>query len=212
MNTLWQYCLSPCCLKCGSYYFTDSLFCETCYQSFVQTHLQSLKNREAFLSQHYYFFDWHQGEKSTFSELVYRMKSNRSQQAWSFYAEIFFVRAQGQINFRDYAGLVPLPSANKASVHAVLFAQFLSQLTGLKVLNVLSKKSFIGEQKSLNKLERKTEQIALAEGAKAEHFTRYIFVDDILTTGQSFLQSKKALNADNSSLILTLFYRTKSLS
>ncbi len=218
-NMLKQYLLSPTCLKCGSFFCDDSFFCEICFNAEIaprvcfewQSHLAGFG--------HYYLLEWNKGESAELSQMVYRLKSDNSRQAWAFYAGLFYKMLKNNVDFKNYQALIPIPSAKQSSTHAKIFAQELSALSNLPVLDVLSKNTPSAEQtseqpaeqKALSAKQRKEKVYIELKGSLSEDITKFIFVDDILTTGESFLQSNRAVNRGSENLILSLFYRPKFL-
>lgn len=167
---------------------------------------------------HHYLLEWNKHEGKTLSQMIYRLKGDNSKPAWVFYARLFHRALSKKINFKNYQALVPIPSAKQSSVHAKIFANELSSLLGLPVWDLLKKNPAAPEQKKRSAVQR--EQIAAEitnisrkstpATAIAEIFTKHIFVDDVLTTGQSFLQSKAALGGSAEDIVITLFYRPKA--
>jgi predicted amidophosphoribosyltransferase len=155
--------------------------------------------------------NWFKNDKDFMSELVYRLKSDNSKSAWKFYAELFFHIHKNKIKFKNYQAIIPIPGSKKSSVHALIFSQELAKKTGLSIHDVLIKDTGFSEQKTLKAKERQQSGRIVLKAPLNEQFTNCLFIDDILTTGESFLQSKKALNAGSDSLILSLFYRPKAL-
>lgn len=139
--------------------------------------------------------------------MVYRMKSDNSSLAWAFYAKLLF--QIGDIDFPKFEMLVPIPGSGPDSVHSFLFARELGILSGLPVRDILVKSGGQTEQKRSTLGERKNAKFALADKCQSEVFTKCIFVDDVLTTGQSFFQSNKAVNGRDENIIITLFYRPR---
>lgn len=205
---MWkQYLITPLCLKCGSFLCNESLFCRICFEQEIDNLCRSHKNSH--ISSHLYLLSWEAGKSDVLSRMVYRMKSDRSVPAWRFYAEKIYVAVKDKIDFSEYVGLVPIPGSKQNSVHAWLLARELSRQTGLEVLDLLCK-PHAGEQKKRTAEERKSGVGIHRKRYLPEHFTRLIFVDDILTTGESFRQSCRALNCSEDSPVITLFYRPKT--
>lgn len=205
---LKQYLLTPGCLKCGSFFCEDTLFCSPCFAKEIEPRINLASGSHLKNSLHFYLLDWHKTESFFLDQMVYRLKSDNSPAAWSIYSALLLQKID--INFQNFKGLIPIPGSKPGSVHSLLFARELSALTGLPVLNMLIKKSEASEQKKGTFFERKNQNIIKLDTHQVEHFTKYIFVDDVLTTGQSFLQSNRAINAKRENIILTLFYRPKS--
>lgn len=205
---MWkQYLISPVCLKCGSFLCNESLFCRVCFEAEIEKRRH--KECQSHVQSHLYLLDWPAGQSAALSRMVYRMKSNQSVPAWRFYAAKIYEKTEHEIDYETYAGLVPLPGSKHNSVHALLLARYLAALSGLPVLDLLFK-AHVSEQKRRTAQERKTGSDIRRKPDVDEHFTRLIFVDDVLTTGESFRQSCRALNCSDDSPVLTLFYRPKT--
>lgn len=208
---LKQYLLSPCCIKCGSFFCDASLFCEICFKIEILNKINLESDSHIKNLQHFYFLNWCKNESDALSQMVYRLKADNSKAAWAFYTQLFYRLLKLKIDFNSYDAIIPIPSSKKKSVHAKLFARELSVLCGLPVHDILIKKSEALAQKTLSAEQRKRAVcIERLEGILIENITKYIFVDDILTTGESFFQSNRALNDNSANIILSLFYRPKS--
>ena len=202
-----QYLLSPTCLKCGSFFCNDSLFCNVCFQIEIgpRIYTGSLSHLAEF--QHYYLLEWNKNESNVLSQMVYRLKSDNSLPAWSYYSKLLIKKIN--INFNEYAGFVPIPGSKQSSIHSLILARELSNISGLPVFDILSRKKTAIEQKRRSAVERENEDTISLKKQQSVHFTKCIFVDDILTTGQSFLQSNRAVNGLKENIIITLFYRSR---
>lgn len=209
LSKLKQYLLTPTCLRCGSLFCDDSLFCESCFQIEIASRIHSDSPSHIVNFKHHYLIAWNKNESDVISQLIYRLKSDNSCLAWSFYAYLFYRILKEKIDFKNYQALIPIPGSKKNSVHAKIFAQEFSKLSGLPTLDILTKKADLSEQKVLSAAQRKAAAGIVLKTPMVEHFTKYIFVDDVLTTGQSFFQSNKAVNGQNENIIITLFYRPR---
>ena len=148
--------------------------------------------------------------------MVYRLKSNNSAQALKFYGKILAAALSHSTDTTEFAGVIPIPSSKKTSVHALILAEEIATATGLPLLNVLEKTE-APEQKTLSKTERRAGTSIHLKPNLNEEFTsdhvhplKYVFVDDILTTGESFKQSCHILAGHQDNLAVTLFFRSKS--
>jgi predicted amidophosphoribosyltransferase len=210
VTMLKQYLTSPLCLKCGSFFCDDSLFCLSCFKKEIINRCE--QECESHLGDiHFYLMNWLKTDPDFLTDMAYRLKSDNSKPAWQFYSQLFYEKHKDEIEFKKYSAIVPIPSSNESSVHAMIFAKNISNLSGAPVIDVLYKKAQSSDQKTLSAEQRKRAQTIERKSQLNEQFTNCLFVDDILTTGESFLQSKKALNASGESLILSLFYRPKAL-
>lgn len=208
INSLKQYLLTPICIRCGSYFCQDSLFCATCFSLEIEPKLESPSNSHLGSSKHYYLLDWKKNESLTMDQMVYRMKSDNSRAAWRFYARLLLQMAE--INLQNFDGFVPIPGSSQASVHSAIFAEALSSVSGLPTLDLITRKVDAKAQKQGSIHDRKLQNFELQRRVKTELFTKLIFVDDVLTTGESFLQSNRAVNGDKENKVLTLFYRPRA--
>lgn len=184
----------------------ESMFCLFCLKKEVL-----IRSREPLQShlkeQHIYLLKWNKNESDGLSQIVYRLKSDQATSAWRYYAEL--ICKKRKIDFKKYEALIPIPGSKSTSVHALIFAQEISKISGLPVWNSLCKKPQNGAQKKRNARERALNLGIVSNSDSHEQFTNCLFVDDVVTTGQTYLQSRKALKLTDSSPILSLFYRTK---
>ncbi len=204
-----QYLLSPVCIRCGSFFCEASLFCRNCFNSEIISRCQNQSPSHLGLS-HYYLIEWKQNESACLDEMVYRMKSNYARRAWQYYAKIIYYKYCSEINFNKFEALVPVPGSKDSSVHSKIFCNELAKLTGLPVLDILIKNPDSPEQKKLGAQQRKSKLKIKKQNAVSVYFTKFIFVDDIVTTGASFNLSNAALGAGGENLIISLFYRSKT--
>ncbi|MBC7465476.1 MAG: hypothetical protein H7256_05740 [Bdellovibrio sp.] len=162
----------------------------------------------------YFLLNWIPFESDMLSEMVYRMKSDKCFGAWMYYAEKAADELAENLNIEQIDYIIPIPGSKKTSVHSHIFAQLLGRALRKPILDILVKTQTIGEQKRKNKTERLNKTIRLHE-----QFTRnlnllglarshVLVVDDILTTGSSFIQSVEALGPVRKATLLTLFHRT----
>ena len=199
---LKQILLSPVCIKCGSLFRTDSLFCRICFESQIIDRIEEKK--QSHLENHFYLLAWPKNKSLILNEMVYRMKSNNSEAAWKLYVNYIFVNLP--VDWKSHHAIVPIPGSKQTSVHAQIFARELSRKTKLPVLEIFEKIAAT-EQKMLSANQRRAAGRFRLKRAPPEDFTQLIIVDDVLTTGQSYLQAARLLPARCNSLALTLFYR-----
>lgn len=207
-DTLKQYLLTPVCIRCGSYFSQDSLFCDVCFHLEIEPKLFTSSASHLGNSRHKYLIAWCKNESRTLDQMVYRMKSDNSRAAWRFYSRLILEVID--INLKNFDGVVPIPGSSRASVHSALFADALSSALALPVFDLVTKNRDSVAQKHGSFHERKVQNFEARQPSQTELFTKLIFVDDVLTTGESFLQSNRAVNGHKENIILTLFYRPKA--
>lgn len=166
---------------------------------------------------HYFLIKWVPWQSDLLSKLIYQLKNNKSPVAWQYYAQQFVLALSDDLPADCFDAIVPLPGSTQSSSHSILFANAIAAVLGCPVLNCLVKSSGQLAQKNQTAKQRRelTNTIFLRE--KDEFFTqemfknmRVLYVDDILTTGSTFIQSHQALQSRSDSCIFTLFHRTKN--
>jgi len=192
----------------------DHLFCEGCYRKKIQPIIgiknkNLLSDREAF-----YLMNWIPFESDMLSETVYRMKSDKCFQAWNHYGKLAAEGLSENVAVEEIKYIIPIPGSKPSSLHSHVFAQILGCELRKPVLNILEKASFASEQKRKSRLQRLNKTIKLREQFTAApqrlnlRDKHILLVDDILTTGSSFIQSVEVLGDIQKATLMTLFYRT----
>ncbi len=214
-----QFFYQPSCLRCGSFFSEDHLFCETCYKQFLSFRLKAhsgLGQVDLPTAQHFYLLEWKKNESDIISKMVYALKSDYGKLAIQFYANFFCEKLQQQINLDMYDAVVPLPGSKATSIHSNIFAECLAQKIKKPTIDILIKKSKQTESKLLNRKQRFSSSQNRIRLKPLEHFTQsslaqksLIYVDDILTTGNTFNASRQAIGNSKDCLLLTLFFRSK---
>lgn len=214
LQNLKQYLYNPICLSCGSFFVNDHLFCDECYQKKIAPIAEMKMKPLTEKFEAYYLMNWIPFESDMLSETVYRMKSDKCFRAWVYYAEKAADELAENLNIEQIDYIIPIPGSKNTSVHSHIFAQILGRTLRKPILNILVKTQMLTEQKRKNKTERLNKTIRLHEqftsnlkllGLARSHV---LVVDDILTTGSSFIQSVDALGAVKKATLLTLFHRT----
>jgi len=212
-----QKLFTPACLNCHSLFVGNSLLCANC-EALLVTELERHHRRAAHwpVRTQYYLIPWKQDSEQNselLQRLVYRLKNNQSPAAWKFYAQltIRLLPSRG-LEFDRYRLLVPLAGRNDFG-HAHHYAYELGRLLNKPVLDLL-KSTGQKQQKLKSRAERKEVRFQLAS-RQAVHFTKILFIDDLLTTGESYRQARQLFTGpsdntpadDSGQSILTLFYR-----
>lgn len=209
---------NPVCICCGSFFVSETLFCSECYEQFMQPRISLLEHEVNKKDKGYSLIEWQPGESDLLSEFVYRFKYDKCKPAWNYYVNKMIDDLNDKITFDEVDFIVPIPGSSKKSVHSLIMAQIISKKTEIPVIDILYKEvkdySESVQQKHKDKHERQQIQIHLNEqftchsnNSKFDK-SHMLLVDDILTTGNSFKQSKAALGRVKKATLLTLFYRS----
>jgi predicted amidophosphoribosyltransferase len=211
---LKQFFLNPVCIKCGSLFVEQHLYCDVCFKIALAPELERNRLRE----NHIFLFEWAGGE--ALDQLVYRLKADRALPALSFYSKILAYKISEEFSGSRFDAVVPIPSANPKSILAHKIGEILAASLKIPFVDLLVKNKSGAEQKSLKAVERarlnpfelrleegKNEDITEFNPHQAQPPKRYLFVDDVLTTGNSFKHASEAVYWSKRNVIATLFYR-----
>jgi predicted amidophosphoribosyltransferase len=213
---LKQLLLSPQCLQCASWEVQRHLFCKKCYAQII---LRKLIKNHDFLqnNKHVFLIPWCLNDLPCIDQLVYRLKNLQSKPALEFYAERIILILQ-TLNLQNTQNiLIPIPSSRKNFNHAHALAKFLSRAGFGIYCDILVKNG--DQQKHLSR--RLRGGLGFSIKPEYEDFTRnltetvcqsqqVLFIDDVLTTGESFKSCSALLEAREKALCVTLFYREKA--
>lgn len=204
---------SPGCLHCGSFLVEPSLFCRYCYTHFVAPRISATEWRIENI-RHVFLFEWKKRDEVFLSQLVYRLKSAQSPQAIKFYASLLADKLIELNRINSFAAFVPIPGSTNSRIHSDLLAEELSQQTGIVTVRVLERVNEAAQQKTLTSRERRLTNPFRVKPEANEEFTLkffkespVIFVDDVLTTGQSIKHAETLICPGKPNAVATLFYR-----
>jgi predicted amidophosphoribosyltransferase len=190
-----------CCLHCGSFQSSRSLFCLGCEKDLWSRH-HGLRTFELGRkgTKGFALFDWYPDEDRKVSKLMMRLKGGKLEGALQYYAEALVSRYARRLPSQTV--LVPCPTQNRRA-HARAFAQAIGMVLDLPVLDSLQK---VGEQsqKGRNKVDRADIEIRNDQNFKQMHV---IFIDDIVTTGATALSARNAIGSCLSFQIWCLAHR-----
>lgn len=203
-----QKMFTPVCLACGSFFCTDALFCRCCLDQKILKRVAKIKLTHLPHDEHHYLFNWQKTDPNYVSQLVYRLKGNQSPAAWKYFAKIFFEENKNRINFTEFDVLIPVPSARRGRDHAIIFSNELARLCGLAAVSALEKRS-ASQQKNLSSKQRMKHSSVSVKKTAFEQITRCLFVDDVLTTGQTYQNCKSSLPKLTKCAVISLFYRPR---
>jgi predicted amidophosphoribosyltransferase len=194
LSEIWHY-QPRSCLKCGSFFVQPSLFCSDCFSTFCYAE-ESLFFRQDPVETHY-LFEWRPAESDSLSKLFRELKGTNQSRAWDYYASLFWSAASRRLDYYhdDEIILVPSPARDaKVLDHAGLFCRSLSKASGFPMLPILQRKDY-SEQKTKRRRERLSDRFSLVENISGDLLSgkRILFVDDILTTGQTAVSAQKAI-------------------
>ncbi len=207
------------CLNCGSWMNLRIFFCEQCHTRCLQQfnleypatikiqatdrYLQSKKNRSNQIKVKS-LFRWPPGKSDVLSSLVLQMKEE-NQIAWLVWAQEFILKWESTINLKETI-LISSESVS-GKTHAQNWGLSLSQKLGYPHICPLRPRFRTKSQKSSSRLERTQREMELCVDFSTLQSKRIIFVDDIVTTGQTALAAYYALNKPRNFEVWSLIYR-----
>lgn len=168
-------------------------------------------------SQHIFLIPWCLNDLECVNQLVYRLKNLQSEAALKFYSEKIMLLLQSLNLKHEQNVLIPIPSSRKIFNHAHSLAKLLSTAGYGKYYDVLAKSG--QQQKHLSRSLRGQKGFSIKP--EYEDFThklrgvadkpqQVLFIDDVLTTGESFKRCSTLLGVAEKALCVTLFYREKA--
>lgn len=173
------------CLQCSSFSVRSSLLCLHCEQKLFSVACNSFElEREVKGISCLSLFRWQRDKNRILNRLSLALKGPLQEPAWNYYGERFLAEWQKTDFPGTSAAFVPCPTTTGIKDHAYLFAQALSQLTGLPLVEAL-KRTDVKEQKRMSRVQRQ-DNIGtkfILNRDISEKFSHIYFVDDIITTG-----------------------------
>ena len=202
------------CLSCSSWLVEEHLFCSFCYERKIEKRFyENIESQLIFSRQQIFLINWLRGESENLNQLVYRLKGKNSTSAIEHYALLLAKKLQLQFKLSTEYAVVPIPSAQSASRHAHIIAGVVAEHLNLKICDVLQKQGVQQnveiQQKHLGAEQRKSQSLFTLKPTCSVEFTKFIFIDDVVTTGQSFKHCSEALGNNKQNIIASLFYRPK---
>ena len=214
---LLQFILSPQCLNCSSWTIQSHLFCSDCFQKTI--HPKIVKNFKFFEnSPHIFLIPWALDDRECIDQLVYRLKNLQSYFALKDYAKKLRVVLLNLNLKKSNNILIPIPSSRRKYNHAHALAKLLSEEGFGQYHDVLSKHQG-NQQKYLSRslraqnrffIKKECEVFTHSLKLKTQQGHQVLFIDDILTTGESFKRCSELLGIASNALCVTLFYREKA--
>jgi predicted amidophosphoribosyltransferase len=191
------------CLNCGSWINVRTFFCIGCHRRCLiqfQNNLETRHENIVIKS----LFRWPPGKSDVLSALILQMKGE-SKKAWAIWADEFILKWEGP-TFKDGVILVSSESST-GKKHAQNWAEALSNRLGYPHFCPLRPIQLLNAQKALNRAERAKRKFDLNEEFSKGSNNRVIFVDDVVTTGQTAKAAYKALGYPLHFEVWSLIYR-----
>jgi predicted amidophosphoribosyltransferase len=191
------------CLNCGSWLNLRTFFCLRCHEKlFLQFHKDSvvLVDQVKLKS----LFRWPAGKSDVLSSLVLQMK-DEPESAWKVWAQEFVIRLE-VVAYKKQTILVSSESST-GKKHAQNWANALSSQLGYTHICALRPLNQQGQQKKLSKFARANREFELTVDFSILRNKRIIFVDDVVTTGQTALAAFVAMKEPSDFQIWSLIYR-----
>ncbi len=150
-------------------------------------------------------FRWPPGESDVLSALVLQMKEESSQN-WNIWVTEFINNLSGNSHSAKKTVLVSSESAS-GKKHAQHWGNALSKYLGYPHICALKPQKGTANQKELSRLQRTQRVFDLNVEFSKPSNTRIIFVDDVVTTGQTALAAYNALKKPSNFEVWCLIYR-----
>jgi len=170
------------CPGCGSFAIRPSLLCRPCEDFLLG------KARAAFAIEGHLgtrgLFHWNPGESDLLSNLLLALKGPGASKAWDFWSDIFLQVHGRAIGTMDEIALVAAPARSHRRDHSILFAEGLSERLGCENLGRVLLKDRSFHLRGLSRVEREGQKpFVKVTGWSAPAHRKFVFVDDIITTG-----------------------------
>lgn len=181
-------CIAPVCTRCGSY-FPKQLFCctecaQVLFSQFGKFHREQHAQKEILVSS---LLDWKANASDSLSMAVHLLKLSSARPVWKFLAEQFAEKISLDSINEENTILIPIPGHKPGSTHTEHFSHYLSEILGLRKVNLLGVGSNDTEQKKRTKLQRLNHKsnfyVDFTKLKNLEKVENLILIDDIVTTG-----------------------------
>jgi predicted amidophosphoribosyltransferase len=179
------------------------LLCEECHYALLKR--LSLKSRKiSKYNEHQYLLNWNQKDRAI-SKLVRYQKGESNNK--DLYDILFSDDCLGEMQecFKGASLVACPPKAEGEKDHAAQLAEYLSKKLKLPLKRAL----YISSDKRVTqKQQAKKERFERSFIANWGVEGKIIFIDDVVTTGASFMAAQKALEKAEQIQCFSLFYRT----
>ncbi len=190
----WK-CYFRVCLVCSEFSPPVDIFCNSCWLNYYEL-TQSKRNSR---SENYKFplhrlWVWNELSDQYVRPVVYNLKKGHDHELFVKLAQMFL----SKVSFSQYKDenliFIPAPAKYPKLNHALYFARGLSEVTGRPYFDVL-KESLQKKvsQKNLTRIRRQNRKMFLKLSLKRGNRTRFIFVDDVVTSGSTAEAAYRAL-------------------
>lgn len=199
-------CWIRACLQCGSIFSVgECLLCPVCEKKLFEFFASdTVRVLDGLLC--YNLFLWAPDQNTALSHVLENLKGNHLLDAQKFYALKMLKKFISQSEGQQTPVLIPAPASSRGQPdHALNLANYISIHTGWPCLNILAR-SVAGPQKDKNKRQRAQIQMYVHESfSLSKHKNhRFVFVDDIVTTGSTIQAAHRALGRPRDFVALTI--------
>lgn len=191
------------CLNCGSWIQLRTFFCEPCHAKCVEQ-FHNKQSTEVMNIKVKSLFRWPPGKSDVLSSLVLQMK-NENEDAWLVWAEEFMFNSKLNLELKD--SVLVSSQSSSGHMHAQNWGGALSKLLNFPHICPLKLREPRQNQKKRNRHERAIREFETPVEISKMRYKRIIFVDDVVTTGQTALAAYRALKEPPHFEIWCLIYR-----
>ncbi len=209
MNSLFKHAINNlrACAHCGQMFCEINLFCKTCWSQLEREQNLAQDLRQWHYGQPTYsLYTWR--EQKQIHSLIYGLKNGGVTEAFEKLA-VRFLSQRYQITAESYQNAIILPAPAKAREdrdHAFMWAESLSKFSGAQLVKAFEREG-LAPQKRLKKQERLEKKLKLYRDLNDLSAEKFIFVDDVITTGGTAHAAFEALNKPHNFEIWTISCR-----
>ena len=212
------------CLVCGAGYPPIDVLCSYCLKKLRASYIPPrymLRIQSSFY--HVRLIDWDSENKKFIRLLIKDLKGENGSLLFELLAEEFLFRLGHLDYFKEPHVIIPCPPTpdefslwnllfkkdfQQKKDHSFYWAKSLSQRTNYPVQNVLSHPPYYSLQKSKGLIDRMDRKFVTDDSFKQNQ--RYIFTDDIVTSGATAKAAYLALQKPAHFAIWSIFWKKKN--
>lgn len=193
INKIFKYC--SVCSYCGSIWIQESGLCQDCYDLLTERYVYEPTDP---LATAFYYYLWNPNISNLLSNHLHALKGWQVAFKWKHYAYLMSLRYRSYLPTGRAIKVVYPPSTTGKKDHAYCFAFYTAYYLGGELVSLKRDRTEVNRsQKKKTVSERYEIEFRRDEkfSVNSENIEQdvWLFVDDVLTTGATYLAVKKAL-------------------